>query len=47
MKAEDVLNTFIKGDLKRDFCKKDRDYYTVSLTTCLKAMRKFGKQIND
>ena len=39
-KAEDILDPFIKGDLKRDFDKKKRDFDTVSITVALKAIRK-------
>lgn len=41
--AEDVLSEFIKGEIVRDYNKRDRLYYTCSLDTALRAMRKFAK----
>jgi len=41
--AESVLTEFVKGEIIRDYNKQDRQYYTVSIDTALRAMRKFAK----
>ena len=42
MKAEDILDEYVKGNTA-ELSKKDKDYHTVTLNTCLKAMRRFAK----
>lgn len=42
-KEEEILNEFIKGDLKRDYSKLERDHFTIDLNTALKAMRKLSR----
>ena len=38
MKAEEILTKYVKGDVCRDYSKKDKKYYTVTVETALKAI---------
>ena len=40
---ENILNKHIKGDLKRDYKKADREYFTIYIQTALNCMRKYAR----
>ena len=40
-KAEDILQSFIKGDIKRDYSEQDKQYYTVYLQSAIDSDRMF------
>lgn len=45
--AEEVLNKYVKGDLKRDYNQQKLDYNTVYLSTTLKAMKEFASPLQS
>ena len=46
MKAEEILNKYIKGELTRDYNKVDLKNYTVTIYTALSAMKEFAEHQN-
>ena len=46
-KEEEILNPLIKGEINRDYDKEKRDYYTLDITTVLKAIRIALKPRNE
>lgn len=42
---EDILNKYIKGDLKTDYDKAARNYNTIYLQSALDALRDYEKEL--